>query len=186
VGAGTFKGTWRRHSHTSLDGAGSFDWLAYSMPWEMMRSLVAGRSVRLPAEAIVALLACFLLAPTKVQAGCASNAPHWSVAGQPEGFVDPVVVRRGEPSRNESAPATKPDRPPLCSGPACSGNSTPPAVPSASEALYVEPWACLGRTVALPEPHCGFAAVSSLGLHSVLAPATIFHPPRRIPLRSYV
>jgi hypothetical protein len=186
VGASRFNGSWRRHSHTSLDGAASFDWLAHPMASGMMQGLVSGRSVRLPAEAIFALLACFLLAPTKVQAGCASDAPHWSVADPREGFVEPLVVSGGEQSPHESTPPTNPDSPRHCSGPSCSGNSTPPAVPVVSEALHFEPWACLGRTATLPEPDTGFAAGSSSGLHPVLVPAAIFHPPRSIALPSHV
>src|SRR3954454_10891689 len=156
------------------------------MSWGMMRSFFAGRSGRLPADALFALLACSLLAPVKVQAGCASNAPHWSGEDRLEGFVDTLMVTGGEQSPDESTPATNTDRPRRCSGPSCSGNSTPPAVPVVSEALHVEPWACLGRTVTRPEPDSGFAAASSSGVHPGLVPTAIFHPPRRITLLSYV
>jgi hypothetical protein len=184
VGAIRFKSRRLRQGHISWDGAPSFDRLVHPMSWGVMRGFSSGRSARLPAEALFALLACSLLAPTKVLAGCASNAPHWSAEDRPQGFVDPLMVAGREQPPHESTPPTDPDRPRHCSGPSCSGRSTPPAVPVMSEARYFEPWACLGRTVTLPEPDRRLAATSSSGLHPVVVPASVFHPPRSITLPS--
>jgi hypothetical protein len=145
-----------------------------------MRGLLAGKSVRLTTAALLALLACSLVAPSDAKAGCSSHVAHWSGHEPLAHFLDPLVAGRSVRSQDESTPATTPDHPRPCSGPSCSGKSTPPAVPALSEVRYVELWACLGRTVMLPELDSGLVTASSSGLNPALAAPEIFHPPRLV------
>jgi len=146
----------------------------------------AGRSVRLPAGALLALLTWIVAAPSEVKAGCGSQAVHRSGVDPLARYLDPLVLGDADRTGVESAPPMRSERRGPCSGPSCSENSRPPAVPALSDVRSVEPWACLGPVVVLPVPESRSVAVASPAPHPLLTPAPIFHPPRRNVFRSSV
>jgi hypothetical protein len=143
----------------------------------VLRGVLAERSVRLHAGALLALLACALLAPADAQAGCASYVVHGSGRVHLAHFLDPSITGGTENRPDGSTPADS-DRPRPCSGPSCSGNSAPPLVPPVSETRIVEPWACLGDAVPLPGLGSRLVPTPESDLHPVLVSFGVFHPPR--------
>jgi hypothetical protein len=137
-----------------------------------------GSSDRRFAGVLLALVAFVVAAPSKVQAGCTS---HVRVPGQPGSLVnrlDPLIVGEAGRIQDGSATPATPAVPRPCSGPTCSGKSSPPALPSISETRYVEAWACLGLITRRLTLDSGFVTTPSSLVSPILSPDVIFHPPR--------
>lgn len=143
-----------------------------------MRASIAARLGRVPAGAGFLLLVCALSAPSTVQAGCSHYVTSRAIRELLSRQLDPLIQGETGLSRVEPTPGTDPPRPRPCTGPSCSGDPAPPAVPSPAQARYVELWACLGADREQPRLGSAFLPTHPTTLRPSTATLGIFHPPR--------
>jgi hypothetical protein len=104
--------------------------------------------------------------PSQVQASCGDYVTIGSHFGMSASPMDRQL---------DNEPLGRPGR---CSGPECSRNSVPPAVPPASGPVHAHEWASmLNRMIVADRGRGTVSAAESLGGPQA-EPGAIFHPPR--------
>jgi len=147
-----------------------------------MRPTLTARSVRGPAGAFLALLACALVGPSRVEAGCA----HPGIAGPGREamvrLIDGLAVAAAGSSRvlpDGTAPIAPEGSPRPCSGPSCSGSPAAPSVPTIGPVPHDEPKASLGSTTPPPpSPRPSYLVPDPCVPIPIRHGDGIFHPPR--------
>ena len=139
-----------------------------------MPSCTSGKWLRLPVGALLALLACTFVAPTKARAGCSRYVTHPSSHERLLDMLGPGPDDRGAEATRMPAPARRLP----CSGPSCSENTPSPTAPSVDFARFIEPWAHLGFGLVMSGLDSSALESAPDDLRSLLAMTAIFHPPR--------
>jgi hypothetical protein len=151
-----------------------------------MGSATSGRMVRHFFGAMLALLACAIFVPTRVEAGCLGHVTYASADDSVGRFLDPMIM--GDPTGvSADVLATDgPRSPKPCDGPSCSGNKRPPIAPAVTEVRYVEPGAVLGQVLSPAASSSSLLPVSTSDSRLSLSGSGIFHPPRQAERRSVI
>jgi len=126
----------------------------------------------------LALLACLLVAPPNVLAGCSPDLRHPDKSGlglellvsvrQSIGLVPEVPAQPVPPSTPRGN----------CSGPSCSQLPVLPRIPSLNELRIVDSWACPAPSIAVGEPDSRWNWPELRNDAPFHQGPSVFHPPR--------
>ncbi len=118
--------------------------------WGGMGHIEGGTTVRSLAVAVLALLSCGSLAPTRLDASCSvlEHGSHFDTDHLGRAF-HPLILGDATTAADTAIPSDPKGSVP-CSGPSCSRNPAPTSAPTLVQLWYVEHWILASAAILAP------------------------------------
>lgn len=142
-----------------------------------MDCILADRTVRSLAAMVLALLACGVFAPGRLEAGCATLDHYFDTEHLGRSFSALIV---GDVATAQAGVADPwgPKSPPPCSGPSCSRNTAPPFAPVLAEKWHIEHGLPVAGSPRVPRFDGRLCALDTTQDKPAPLPSGMFRPPR--------